>query len=815
MLDTALGYAALGFSVFPLHTPDLGTGRCSCGKRLGKMKGPEFCQAKHPRTGSGFREASKDEAQIRSWWTRWPAANIGIATGKASGFFVVDLDEGMKNGVKVDGPARWEELQQAHGSDGSPLEIKSGSGGLHLAYSYVDGITTSSGSLPDGIDIRGTGGYIVAPPSLHYSGGVYAWISPPSKGMSTPPAWLVDAIQTRAARMPEADAVPMNGYHTVTRKDLEDFIAYKERYAEAANQVQVAQAVLNGTSWGPNRYTKMLSFIGALRTYIMTRYDGASVDPEGSSELFVACTAAATDEGVDTITDKHWVARLIRNLSANDADYQGKLLAARRARAEANALLPEGERRERQVRYPLTHSGNAERLVDMHGTQIRFVPEWKSWLSWNGHVWVKSSDAAEVSQLMLSTARSILVEADDAEARGHDEYAKFMRKWAEDSESAYVRDASVRLASTDPRVRVSFEVLDADNWMLNCKNGTIDLLTSGLLPHDQKLLITKSAGVKYDPDAKCPTWERFVSDCMDGDLEMVAYLQRWCGYMLSGSVQEHALMFNRGEGGNGKGTFFNTLLKVWGTYGMVCETDMLLKSTGSKHSTGLTDLFRARMSIASETEEGRSWDEPLLKRLTGGDSITARRMREDNWTFRPTHKIAVQANSEPVVRSTDDGVWRRMHAVPFTVSFNSRPDRMLESKLEAELEGVLAWCVRGCRAWLQGGLRAPKKVLDATQAYRNSQDTFAQFVNDRCVLEEAAKITRAELRESYAAWCLEQGDYVMQSKQFAVRMRKLGVKEAKVKRVGSHLHERGWEGIRLAKNEADQKKMTLIHGGVK
>jgi putative DNA primase/helicase len=647
----------------------------------------------------------------------------------------------------------------------------------------------------------------VAPPSVHHSGGVYKWTSPLGPIEGEAPEWLTKLILTKL--LPDADPVAMSGSHVVTRKDLEAFIAYKERYEDAADHVLVARAVLNGTSWGPtNRHTKMVRFLGALRVFIMTNYDGASVDPVGTSELFVACTEAASIEGVDTITNKDWVAHLIHRLSGDDSSYRGKIEAARRARAEANALLPEGERRERQIRYPLTHSGNAERLVDTHGTQIRFVPEWKTWLCWNGRVWVKSTDAAEVSQLMLSTARGIIAEADDAESRGHDDYAKYMRKWAEDSESAYVRDASVRLASTDPRVRIVFETLDADPWLFNCKNGTIDLLTGGLLPHDQANLITKMSKVAFDPDATCPTWLTFIHQAMGGDQGMIDYLHRWCGYMLTGSVQEHALMFNRGEGGNGKGVFFNTLLRVWDSYGVVCATDMLLKSAGSKHSTDITNLFRARMAVASETEQGRSWDEPLLKRLTGGDSITARRMREDNWTFTPTHKIAVQANSEPIVRSFDDGVWRRMHAIPFAESFVGREDRGLETKLSEELAGVLAWAVRGCLAWQREGLRPPAKVVAATKAYRDEQDTFAQFMNDRCVLDVGAKITRSELREAYELWCKQQGDFALGSKLFAQRINKLGLAETTAKRLGNAYTERGWLGIKLVTSDAD--RLTIV-----
>jgi hypothetical protein len=327
MLSYALWYAQKGFYVFPLHTPR--DGRCSCGMPLGRGEGK--CQAKHPRTYSGNKEATLDAEIIRDWWTQWPDANVGISTGR-SGFFVVDLDIGDgKNGADS-----WSRLlDQNGGVEGSPLEIRTGSGGTHLLYKHVEGITTSRGSLPNGIDIRGAGGYIVAPPSLHYSGGRYEWLSQPGE-LQPPPAWLVAAIRTKT--LPDAAPVALEGAHALTREDLQAFLAYKAKFPDAAPVVRVARAVLEGEPWADKgeRHQRMVQFLGALRTFVLDKH-GAPLDPGPSSELFAATCDAVNAQGVDTLTGPHWVAGLIGSLEGNDPVYRGKLEAARKAAKEKKA----------------------------------------------------------------------------------------------------------------------------------------------------------------------------------------------------------------------------------------------------------------------------------------------------------------------------------------------------------------------------------------------------------------------------------------------------------------------------------------------
>lgn len=323
-LDWALFYAARGWAVLPLHYSEDGQLCCICGKVVGY--GETLCSLKIPILQHGSKDASTDQAQIRAWWTKHPHANIGIATGAVSGLFVVDLDD--KEGRC--GTENWQALADAAGGDGQPFEAETGSGGLHLVYSLADQeLANSAGKLGHGIDTRGKGGYIVAAPSLHYSGNRYKWTGgrPPSEAPGLVPAWVAEKLAAR--KMVDAAPVELRGGYVLTRADLEEYIKFKGRFEDAKRHVDVARSVLDGTSWGKgSRHSSMVSFLGSLRTWVAD-HRGSQIDPEGSGALFDGCTAAATAEGVSSPTDRHWIAGLIRTLQAGDAEFRGALEATR------------------------------------------------------------------------------------------------------------------------------------------------------------------------------------------------------------------------------------------------------------------------------------------------------------------------------------------------------------------------------------------------------------------------------------------------------------------------------------------------------
>lgn len=459
-----------------------------------------------------------------------------------------------------------------------------------------------------------------------------------------------------------------------------------------------------------------------------------------------------------------------------------------------------------------TDLANAERLVAVAGDDLRWVGTWGKGLAWDGARWVLD-DTGHWQRAAIRTARVLLDEAatdvDEAKKTENEAALKSAKKnyaWAVTSQGASRIQAMALLSRSAKPLTVSHSQLDADPWLLNVQNGTLDLRTGELQEHRRENLITKLACVDYDPDADAPAWRAFLDRVMAGDEALIEYLQRVVGYALTGSVQEHVMGFFFGGGANGKSTFLSTIHAMLGDYATPAPRGLLFRSRGDRHPTELATLFGRRFVTCSEIEEGQSFDEALTKDLTGGDPIECRRMREDFWSFQPTHKLFLAGNHKPTVRGDDEGIWRRMRLIPWTVTIPAEErDPALPSRLRAELPGVLAWAVRGCMAWQKGGLGAPEAVLKATTSYREENDILGEFFRLYVVFEAQAKIQRKELRESYENFCKENGCEPFGAKRFAGRLRERAVTEGSLRMGDRVLH--AWVGVRLA-TEAEKAIAT-------
>jgi putative DNA primase/helicase len=353
-------------------------------------------------------------------------------------------------------------------------------------------------------------------------------------------------------------------------------------------------------------------------------------------------------------------------------------------------------------------------------------------------------------------------------------------------------NAMLESARSEPGIPILPEELNRDGMLLNCDNGTLELQTGKLREHRPQDFITKLCPVAYDPDARCETWLRFLADIFPsgdgakdaGDGELIGWLQRFLGYCLTGNVREQILPIFWGKGANGKSTLLNVLLEMLGTdYAIKAPTDLLMVK-GDAHPTEKADLFGRRLVVCLETEEGRRLAEAMVKDLTGGDRIRARRMREDFWEFSPTHKVILCTNHKPRIRGTDHAMWRRIRLVPFTVTIpDARQDKQLPDKLRAEYPGILAWLVRGCLDWQRDGLGMSKAVRTATQGYRSEQDLLASFVDEYCFVDvgnPAVKCKAGDFYRRFVAWCETSGE----SK---------GADIPSQRKVGEALSERGFQ----------------------
>jgi putative DNA primase/helicase len=344
--------------------------------------------------------------------------------------------------------------------------------------------------------------------------------------------------------------------------------------------------------------------------------------------------------------------------------------------------------------------------------------------------------------------------------------------WALKSEDARRINAMIELARSEPGIAIKPEDLDRDPWLFNCSNGTLDLRSGKLREHRRDDLLTKLCPTPYEPEATCPLWEKTLSTIFAENASLVDYLRRLCGYCLTGTTGEQILPIFWGEGSNGKSLVFEVVRFVLGTeYVGVGANELLGSGNGNyePHPTYLADLFGRRLVTLAETREGGRLNEAQIKKLTGGDRIKARGMREDFWEFTPTHKIWLATNHKPDVRGTDHGIWRRLRLLPFTVRFwdpdkretgpeHLRADKGLPDKLKAEASGILAWMVRGCLEWQAGGLNEPEEVQIATSEYRGEQDVIAAFIRDRCQVDPEYECRAGDLYAAYRQWHEASGE---------------------------------------------------------
>jgi len=367
--------------------------------------------------------------------------------------------------------------------------------------------------------------------------------------------------------------------------------------------------------------------------------------------------------------------------------------------------------------------------------------------------------------------------------------ATALTSWGKYSASAHGTDNMLAKARSEPGIVITHHDLDRDPWLLNVANGTIDLQTQRIRPHDKRDLITKVCPVTFDAKAEAPRWRKFLREIMAGDEMMVAFLRRLAGYWLTASVRDHVLPIFYGLGANGKSVFLNTILALLGQdFGMTAPTDLLLAKNHSNHPTELADLFGKRLVCSIEVENGRHLAESLVKSLTGGENIRARRMREDFWEFPPTHKFVIAANYRPGVRGSDDGIWRRLALVPFNVRFwdadkgesgppELRQDKHLPDVLLGELPGILNWALLGCAEWQAEGLAMPQNVLAATTDYRRENDTIAAFTAECCIENDKASVGATALYSAYCKWCEVNREEAAKRKDFAGYLNAKGFQE--------------------------------------
>jgi putative DNA primase/helicase len=436
----------------------------------------------------------------------------------------------------------------------------------------------------------------------------------------------------------------------------------------------------------------------------------------------------------------------------------------------------------------LTDLGNAERFIALHGHDLRYVPQW-GWLSWDGRRWCRDSLVAPM-EYAKDTVRRILQL--DAEQRDGD-----LERHARKSESFHRLQAMLAVAQSDPRVVRGPEEFDTQPMLLTCLNGTLDLETGQLRSHVREDHITRLAPVAYDRDAwhpdayyaqygdggdgaGLPLWNRFIRDITEDDPALAGYLQRAVGYSLTGSTREAAFFIAYGGGRNGKSKFLEAVRGVFGDYGQAIPTATLLEHYGHDIPNDLAALAGSRLATAAEPKAGAKWNESIIKQLTGGDSIAARFLHREFFTFRPVAKLWLGTNHKPETNEDTAALWRRIKLIPFLAYFDgSRDDPQIGEKLIGEAERILAWAVQGCLDWQRGGLGEPERVQQATQGYRDEQDVLGDFLLEQCQIGDDCKVKARELYKAYERWVWDRHSKPLKEKQFLALVEQKGFRRAK------------------------------------
>lgn len=698
MMRAALAYARLGLAVIPLHTPR-GDGGCSCGRANCGNRG------KHPRNAKGSREATRDPEQIAAWWRQWPDANIGIATGRAAGLVVIDIDP------RHQGDEYFPELPERYGALPETWEVQTGGGGRHLYLRSPAGVRIRNrANWVQGVDVRGEGGYVVAPPSLHPSGRRYEWELSSRPGETSlaelPPLWL-------------------------------GALAGPERGQGAGAPEMIAEGARN---------TTLFRLASSLRA------KGFSGD-----EILAAVAAANRNRCVPPLEEAE-----VEALARSAARYEpGGPAGGQGAAIPLTDLSDVGNARllAQMFRGTMVH-------VPAWGWTVWDGGKWQA-----GAGWMVTLKAIEMADALLQAACDLLDEAnraenDKARAQAERAYAHARRSRQE----ARIK-AAANLAA--PELHAEAGEFDREPYDLNTPGGIIDLKTGRLRPHDPAARCTMMTAVTPKPGAM-PLFGRFLERITCGDKALARYLQQVAGMAAVGKVYEEGIVICYGEGSNGKSTFLNLLARGLGEYAWSISPEILMAQRNGQQVQGVADIRGKRLVISQETEEGRRLSISTVKQLSSTDKIVAKRLYKDPEQFVPTHTLVMATNFLPKVGSLDRGTWRRLVVVPFghRIPEEEKAPDFLDRLFAQEGGAVLAWMVEGARQFIANGHRLdkPQAVLDASRAYAAAENWVANFIGECCETGPGLKERGGRLYEAYKLWAREQGEYVRRSRDFAAGM---------------------------------------------
>jgi len=424
--------------------------------------------------------------------------------------------------------------------------------------------------------------------------------------------------------------------------------------------------------------------------------------------------------------------------------------------------------------YHFTDMGNAERLVDLHGPNIRYCYPYKRWFVWDGKRW-NGDNMGLLRKMCKDVIKSMYKKASEMD---NEKDRKELSQYAMKCETVKKARDMVEFAQSEDGVPILPEHLDKNIYLINCLNGTVDLKTGELKPHDRSDLITKLAPANFNPGSECTAWLDHLNKIMAGNQDLIKFLQKAFGYSLTGDTSERKIFIQYGSGANGKSVTNDTVALIMGDYAMRTPTETLLIKRNDGIPNDIARLKGARFVYASEAEQGKRLAESLIKDMSGGDKISARFLHQEWFDFYPEFKIWLGTNHKPEIRGTDPAIWDRIRLIPFMVRIPDNEQIPKTEMLELfhdEIDGIFSWLVEGCLLWQKEGLGFPKEVRAATNKYRNEMDVIGNFINDECVLGENRTVSAKDLYQAYEKWGENNGEDIISKTLFGKKINERGI----------------------------------------
>jgi P4 family phage/plasmid primase-like protien len=713
LTSAALAYADAGYYVFPVSisiNPDT------------RKKSTRFID-------SWTETSTRDGDTIRGWFESSSWDGLAIDCGK-SGIVAVDLDV---SGDK-DGESEWANLPV---QQDTPMMVLTQSGGRHLIYRDPSGLVTNSASeVAPGVDIRGKGGLVFTAPTRVRGGGSYSLTGDLVPVVELPDL-TDDMVRVITARQ---------GNRSTSLAKQDGPYRMSEERAEA-----VIQSRLDKLSEGAGMRAAIFGAAACIAAFEAGKSvrDGDLLDTDSLTAMIEATILQLVPWDSLDEDDSRWITEGVEKGMAEPWEIVSPVNIEGSALQQIGAYQPLAERL--SIRN-CTESENAERIAEYVHGYIHYV-NGMGWHIWNGRVWEANEGAVRelVRQFNKLLWEDLAEVAKTQEGGPKGEQLRFVQSMNKANGIA----ATVELLRNIPGMTIrEASRFDANPYVVSVANGTIDLRTGTLKPHDRGDLLTMMIPIDYHPDATAPRWDRFMCEVFPKQPETPAFLQRLFGYSLTGLNREHIFPVFNGKGRNGKSVMLDVLGSVFGPLATKVLRGAFDADSGSTQGIALAGLKGKRLALMSETNDTLVMDEALVKEATGDARITGRHLYSSPITFDRQFQLVLVTNHRPDFRSQGEALWDRVRLVEFERYFaaHEREKGLDQYLITHEAEGILAWLVRGAIEYFRIGLAEPDAVLRATKLYQAETDKLAEFIEDRCVVDPAEKVVASELWMDYNVW---------------------------------------------------------------